>query len=70
MLFITGTDRIPATGIVSMNFKITRLGGDSNRLPVAHTCFNELCIYEYESEAKFIDKLTTAMNESEGFGIK
>ncbi|GMM37615.1 putative E3 ubiquitin-protein ligase [Saccharomycopsis crataegensis] len=70
MLFITGSDRIPATGIVSMNFKITKLGSDTGRLPVAHTCFNELCIYEYSSKDNFFSKLSMAMNESEGFGIK
>lgn len=72
LLFVTGSDRIPATGIQNLNFKISRLGSgkDSNRLPVAHTCFNELAIYEYCSREKTVHKLDQAVNESAGFGIK
>lgn len=68
--FITGSDRIPATGISNMNFKITFSGPDCDRFPVSHTCFNELCVYGYSSRQKFIDKIVMAMNESEGFGIR
>lgn len=72
LLFVTGSDRVPATGLQNLNFKITRLsnGRDSHRLPVAHTCFNELALYDYSSKSKFIQKLNTAVNESSGFGIK
>lgn len=70
LMFVTGSDRIPATGISTMLFTITRLGGDSDRLPVSHTCFNELCLYEYKTKQKFIEKLTMAVEESQGFGLK
>ncbi|KAK6461453.1 ubiquitin-protein ligase [Scheffersomyces coipomensis] len=72
LLFVTGSDRIPATGIQNLNFKISLLnhGKDSNRLPVAHTCFNELALYNYSTKEKFIDKLNKAIYESAGFGIK
>ncbi|CUM45287.1 uncharacterized protein AC631_00404 [Debaryomyces fabryi] len=72
LAFVTGSDRVPATGIQNLNFRISRLanGKDSNRLPVAHTCFNELALYEYSSKEKMISKLTMAVNESSGFGIK
>lgn len=68
--FVTGSDRVPATGISNMSFKITNAGGDCERFPVSHTCFNELCVYSYSSRQKFVDKMTIAMNESEGFGIR
>ncbi|EGW31103.1 uncharacterized protein SPAPADRAFT_72958 [Spathaspora passalidarum NRRL Y-27907] len=69
--FVTGSDRVPATGIQNLVFKITLLKAyDSNRLPVAHTCFNELAIYEYSSKAKLVGKLSKAIFESAGFGIK
>ncbi|SCU99198.1 LADA_0H18184g1_1 [Lachancea dasiensis] len=68
--FVTGSDRIPATGISTIPFKITRLGGDSDRLPLAHTCFNELCIYDYGDRNKLQEKLSLAMHESEGYGFK
>ncbi|KAI3406170.2 HUL4 [Candida oxycetoniae] len=72
LVFITGSDRIPATGIQNLPFKITLLnhGQDSSRLPLAHTCFNELAIYNYSSREKFTDKLNKAVYESAGFGIK
>lgn len=72
LLFITGSDRVPATGVQNLTLKISRLSGgeDSDRLPVAHTCFNELSIYEYSSKKKMVDKLTKAVNMLAGFGIK
>lgn len=72
LLFITGSDRVPATGIQNLSLKVSRLdnGKDSERLPVAHTCFNELSIYEYSSKEKMVDKLTKAVNMLAGFGIK
>ncbi|KAK6205506.1 ubiquitin-protein ligase [Scheffersomyces amazonensis] len=66
LLFVTGSDRIPATGIQNLNFKISLLGhgNDSNRLPIAHTCFNELALYNYNTKLKLSDKLTTAIYET------
>lgn len=72
LVFITGSDRVPATGIQNLSLKISRLnnGMDSDRLPVAHTCFNELSMYEYSSREKMIEKLTKAVTMLAGFGIK
>ncbi|KAI5959968.1 HUL4 [Candida margitis] len=72
LVFVTGSDRVPATGIQNLPFKVSLLGHglDSERLPIAHTCFNELAIYNYSSKTKMIDKLHKAVNESSGFGIK
>lgn len=70
LMFVTGSDRVPATGLSAMSFKISRLGGDSERYPVSHTCFNELGLYEYASKNKLVAKLDRAVRESEGFGLK
>lgn len=72
LLFITGSDRIPATGIENLSLKLSRLnnGKDSDHLPVAHTCFNELALYEYSSREKFEEKFTQAVTMLSGFGIK
>lgn len=72
LLFITGSDRIPATGIENLSLKLSRLnnGRDSDHLPVAHTCFNELALYEYSSQEKFEEKFTQAVTMLSGFGIK
>ncbi|KAF8976647.1 putative E3 ubiquitin-protein ligase [Entomortierella lignicola] len=69
--FITASDRYPATGIANLSFKITCMGShDSNRYPTTHTCFNQLCLYNYKGKDKLKNMLLRAMNESEGFGVK
>lgn len=68
--FITGSDRIPAMGTTNLVVKISCLGGDTDRLPTARTCFNMLGLYRYESKGKLVTKLWRAIAESEGFGLK
>ncbi|KAF9632248.1 HECT domain-containing protein [Lasiodiplodia theobromae] len=68
--FITGSDRIPAVGATNLVIKIGCLGDDSDRFPVARTCFNMLQLYKYKSRQKLVDKLWRAVVESEGFGLK
>lgn len=68
--FVTGSDRVPATGIQNMSFKIALAGDDHRRLPTAHTCFNELELYSYRSYDELAAKLDQAVNDSAGFGIK
>ncbi|KAJ3084129.1 putative E3 ubiquitin-protein ligase [Rhizoclosmatium hyalinum] len=70
LMFVTGTDRIPATGIQNMVFKISCLGEDSELLPIAHTCFNQICIPKYTSKQKLEAKLYAAINWSSGFHFK
>ncbi|KAI8609323.1 hypothetical protein BC830DRAFT_1151112 [Chytriomyces sp. MP71] len=70
LMFITGTDRIPATGIQNMAFKVTCLGEDSELLPIAHTCFNQICIPKYASREKLEAKLSVAISWSSGFQLK
>ena len=43
LLFTTGSDRVPVGGTSDMTIKITRMHKDkTDRLPVAHTCFNQV----------------------------
>ncbi|KAI8929326.1 hypothetical protein BC831DRAFT_444044 [Entophlyctis helioformis] len=70
LLFATGSDRIPATGTESLTLKISCLGQDCDRLPVAHTCFNQVCIYRYASKDKLKTKLSQAVQWSSGFLVK
>ena len=70
LFFVTGSDRAPATGISSINFTISRNGPDSERLMTAHTCYNYLLLPEYISEEKMRKFLITAINNSEGFGLR
>eukprot|EP01118_Nematostelium_gracile_P014044 TRINITY_DN5399_c0_g1_i1.p1 TRINITY_DN5399_c0_g1~~TRINITY_DN5399_c0_g1_i1.p1 ORF type:complete len:469 (+),score=99.25 TRINITY_DN5399_c0_g1_i1:722-2128(+) len=69
LFFATGSDRSPVGGLASLNFVITRHGGDSDRLPSAHTCFNHLLLPEYSSKDKLQERLLSAINNAEGFGM-
>ena len=68
--FITGSDRIPAMGATNLVIKLSCLGDDCERFPVARTCFNMLSLYRYASRQKLERMLWRAVNESEGFGLK
>lgn len=74
--FATGTSRVPVEGfkgLVGMRgpqkFSLHRAyGGD--RLPSAHTCFNQVDLPEYPSEDVLREKLLQAVSEGhEGFGF-
>ena len=69
--FVTGSDRVPVTGLATLPFKISRTcSGPPNQLPTSHTCFNELCLYEYPSRETLLHQLTTALDMYEGYGFK
>lgn len=68
--FVTGSSCIPAMGATSLVIKLSCLGDDSDRFPVARTCFNMLSLWRYASREKLEAKLWRAVHESEGFGLK
>ncbi|KAI5291309.1 putative E3 ubiquitin-protein ligase [Ascosphaera aggregata] len=68
--FITGSDRIPATGAANLIMKVTLLGNDCKRYPVAHTCYNQLGLYRYPTQKMFEVKFWRAVVDSQGFGLK
>jgi E3 ubiquitin-protein ligase HACE1 len=75
LAFSTGSARVPATGFANLmgyngartRFKIERLDGSAQRLPVAQTCFNTLKLAAYPSKRMLEEKLLVAMQESGGF---
>lgn len=68
--FITGSSCIPAMGATSLVIKLSCLGDDCERFPVARTCFNMLSLWRYKSREKLEGRLWRAVHESEGFGLK
>lgn len=70
LLFITGSDRIPAMGAASLTIRISCNGEDTGRFPTAHTCFNTLALSRYKTRERLEQMLWTAVRESEGFGLK
>jgi hypothetical protein len=74
--FVTGSTQVPLEGFKGLmgmrgpqKFSIHRAYG-SDRLPTAHTCFNQLDLPEYKDEAQLREKLIKAVTEAhEGFGF-
>ncbi|KAH9963908.1 hypothetical protein BC827DRAFT_99895 [Russula dissimulans] len=75
--FATGTSRVPLGGFNDLQgvqgtqrFSIHRAYGDPDRLPQAHTCFNQIDLPQYSSYEMLRQQLLLAINEGgEGFGF-
>jgi hypothetical protein len=75
--FVTGTSKVPLDGFKSLpgasgvqKFQIHRVDGDGNRLPAAHTCFNQLDLPEYPSKEVLQERLLKAIKDgSEYMGL-
>ncbi|XP_053548302.1 probable E3 ubiquitin-protein ligase HECTD2 [Bombina bombina] len=68
--FATGSDRVPVGGMADLNFKISKSETSTNWLPIAHTCFNQLCLPPYKTKKELKQKLTIAISNAEGFGLQ
>jgi len=69
LAFTTGSDRVPITGLEDVEFILGIEGEEEEKLPVAHTCFNQLLLPAYKSKEKMSQKLKQAVENCEGFGI-
>ncbi|XP_076899559.1 E3 ubiquitin-protein ligase UPL2-like [Bidens hawaiensis] len=75
--FVTGTSKVPLEGFSALQgisgaqkFQIHKAYGSSDRLPSAHTCFNQLDLPEYPSKQHLEERLLLAIHEAnEGFGF-
>ncbi|XP_039291187.1 E3 ubiquitin-protein ligase HUWE1-like [Nilaparvata lugens] len=75
--FVTGTSKVPLQGFSALEgmngvqkFQIHRDERSTDRLPSAHTCFNQLDLPVYEDSQKLRNNLLKAIYEcSEGFGF-
>ncbi|GAB6020026.1 hypothetical protein CHUAL_002775 [Chamberlinius hualienensis] len=75
--FVTGTSKVPLQGFAALEgmsgiqkFQIHRDDRSTDRLPSAHTCFNQLDLPAYETYDKLCTMLLKAVHEcSEGFGF-
>ncbi|XP_053985847.1 E3 ubiquitin-protein ligase HUWE1-like isoform X2 [Hylaeus volcanicus] len=75
--FVTGTSKVPLQGFAALEgmngvqkFQIHREDRSTDRLPSAHTCFNQLDLPVYETYDKLRMNLLKAIHEcSEGFGF-
>ena len=69
LFFVTGCDRAPIDGLGSLPFEISR-NANIDELPSAHTYFNHLILPDYQNKELMKKKILTAINYSEGFGLK
>uniref|UniRef100_A0A1B0DQ42 HECT-type E3 ubiquitin transferase n=1 Tax=Phlebotomus papatasi TaxID=29031 RepID=A0A1B0DQ42_PHLPP len=75
--FVTGTSKVPLQGFAALEgmngiqkFQIHRDDRGTDRLPSAHTCFNQLDLPVYKTYDKLRECLYKAIHEcSEGFGF-
>ncbi|XP_059440839.1 E3 ubiquitin-protein ligase UPL1 isoform X2 [Corylus avellana] len=75
--FVTGTSKVPLEGFKALQgisgpqrFQIHKAYGAPDRLPSAHTCFNQLDLPEYTSKEQLQERLLLAIHEAnEGFGF-
>ena len=67
--FVTGCDRAPIDGLGSLVITVTNGGKNVDKLPTAHTCFNNLVLPDYKDKEKMKKAILTAINFSEGFGF-
>lgn len=75
--FVTGTSKVPLGGFRALQgisgpqrFQIHKSYGAADRLPSAHTCFNQLDLPEYGSKEQLGERLAMAIHEGhEGFGF-
>lgn len=72
--FVTGTCRLPGGGFSELigsngpqKFCIEKVGKET-WLPRSHTCFNRLDLPPYKNYEQLLEKLTFAIEETEGFG--
>jgi E3 ubiquitin-protein ligase HUWE1 len=73
LLFLTGSSQVPvggfqALGDMGMPVKLAA-GGGNDRLPVAHTCNNQLDLPAYQTEEEMRSKLLFALQECNSFGF-
>ena len=64
LFFATGSDRVPVGGLGKLTFVISKNGGDSDRLPTSHTCYNVLMLPDYSSKENLKARLYTALENS------
>ena len=70
--FVTGTSKVPLEGFKALQgiggpqkFQIHKAYGTTDRLPSAHTCFNQLDLPAYSSQSILAERLLFALAHAE-----
>ena len=73
MQYLTARDPVPVITALTRcrsPLCVPQAYGATDRLPSAHTCFNQIDLPEYESKEQLVEKLMTALKHgASGFGF-
>ena len=76
MLFTTGNGALPVCGLHVLELKISKMKNPINSnatlYPIAHTCFNELCVYEkYRSKQLLYESILVSIShDNTAYGFR
>ena len=74
MMFIynikIGCSKLPSNGFKDFRVKVLKSAAEPDSLPIAHTCFNQLCLYDYVTVEKMKEKLIQAITYTSGYQLK
>ena len=71
LVFVTGSDRLPLGGLSGVTLTIQQNGAEpTDHLPTAYTCYSVLLLPRYANKDKLQRFLLTAVENSEGFGLR
>merc|ERR1711974_4160 len=69
LAFVTGSDRVPIRGLETLRITIAKNGSDDAQYPTSHTCFSVLLLPQYSSDRVLEERLATALQYHQGFGM-
>jgi len=70
VVFVTASDRVPLRGWQDLGLIVQKNGVGDERLPAAYTCFCQLLLPKYTSRERLRSGLISAIENSEGFGLR
>jgi len=70
VVFVTASDRVPLRGWQDLGLIVQKNGVGDERLPAAYTCFCQLLLPKYTTRERLRSGLISAIENSEGFGLR
>jgi len=70
LVFVTASDRMPLRGWGALVLRVQKNGDGDERLPTAFTCFNTLLLPRYGNGGVLRERLSQAIMNSQGFGLR
>merc|ERR1711879_603628 len=68
-VFVSASANAPLKGWGDFGLQVQKNGTGDDRMPTAYTCFTLLLLPMYTSTALLRERLLSAINETQGFGL-